>query len=203
MLENIHSPADLAHLTENELYQLAEEIRRELIRTVSENGGHLASNLGIVELTIALHRVFDTPADRVVFDVGHQSYVHKMLTGRWNAFHTLRKYGGLSGFPKRSESEYDCFETGHASTAISAALGLARARDFRGEKHQVIAVVGDGAFVYGPSVLALLGLAPADPRRVHVATTRRVRHRLPPFVVLHRVGGSDTTTSYEGIPVQR
>ena len=155
MLENIHSPADLAHLTENELYQLAEEIRRELIRTVSENGGHLASNLGIVELTIALHRVFDTPADRVVFDVGHQSYVHKMLTGRWNAFHTLRKYGGLSGFPKRSESEYDCFETGHASTAISAALGLARARDFRGEKHQVIAVVGDGALTGGMCYEAL------------------------------------------------
>ena len=117
--------------------------------TVSKRGGHLASNLGVVELTMALHRVFDTPQDKIVFDVGHQSYVHKLLTGRYNLFHTLRGFGGLSGFPKRNESEYDVFETGHASTAISAALGLARARDLLGQDHHVIAVVGDGALTGG------------------------------------------------------
>ena len=155
MLEKIHSPADLAHLSQEELCALADEIRRELIHTVSENGGHLASNLGVVELTIALHRAFDAPNDRIIFDVGHQSYVHKMLTGRYPAFHTLRQYKGISGFPKRSESEYDCFETGHASTSISAALGFARARDFRGEKHHVVAVVGDGALTGGMCYEAL------------------------------------------------
>lgn len=110
-----------------------------------------SSNLGIVEITLALHRVFHMPEDKIVFDVGHQTYTHKLLTGRYNEFHTLRTYGGLSGFPKRSESPYDCFEAGHASTAISAALGMARARDARGEKHHVIAVVGgrrsDGRYV--------------------------------------------------------
>ena len=145
MLENISSSADLKELKEDQLKDLCDEIRQELIRTVSENGGHLASNLGIVELTVAIHRVYNTPEDQVVFDVGHQSYVHKLITGRYRQFSTLRAYGGISGFPKRSESIYDCFETGHASTAISAALGLARARDMKKENHQVIAVVGDGA----------------------------------------------------------
>ena len=119
------SSADLKKLNQQELTDLCAEIRRVLIRTVSENGGHLASNLGVVELTVALHRIYDTPRDRIVFDVGHQSYVHKMITGRFNQFSTLRKHGGLAGFPRRGESEYDCFETGHASTAISAALGIA------------------------------------------------------------------------------
>ncbi len=128
-LEDIHSPQDIKDLSYEELDGLAQEIRKELVDTVSKRGGHLASNLGVVELTMALHRVFDTPKDKIVFDVGHQSYVHKLLTGRYQLFHTLRGFGGLSGFPKRKESEYDVFETGHASTAISAALGLARARD--------------------------------------------------------------------------
>ena len=145
MLEKIKSSADLKKLNEEELTVLCAEIRQELIRTVSENGGHLASNLGIVELTVALHRVYNTPQDKIVFDVGHQSYVHKIITGRYEKFATLRKFGGISGFPKRDESEYDCFETGHASTAISAALGIARARDFRKEKYHVIALTGDGA----------------------------------------------------------
>ena len=145
MLENIHSPRDLDKLSYDQLDQLAREIREVMVTTVSENGGHLASNLGVVELTLALHRVFHMPEDKIVFDVGHQSYVHKLITGRYEQFSTLRSYGGISGFPKRCESEYDCFETGHASTAISAALGLARARDFRKEKYQVLAVVGDGA----------------------------------------------------------
>ncbi len=155
MLENIHSPRDLDGLTYDQMNRLAEEIRKELITVVSSNGGHLASNLGIVELTLALHRTFRAPADKIIFDVGHQSYVHKMISGRYKRFSTLRTFGGLSGFPKTCESEYDCFETGHASTAISAALGLARARDFRKEDHEVIAVVGDGALTGGMCYEAL------------------------------------------------
>lgn len=155
MLEKIRSPRDLDKLSYDQLEQLAKEIREVLITTVSENGGHLASNLGVVELTLALHRVFHMPEDKIVFDVGHQSYVHKLITGRYRQFSTLRTFGGLSGFPKRSESPYDCFETGHASTALSAALGLARARDYRKEKYQVIAVVGDGALTGGMCYEAL------------------------------------------------
>ena len=155
MLEEIRSPRDLDKMGYDELDHLAGEIRNELITTVSSNGGHLASNLGIVELTLALHRVFHMPDDKIVFDVGHQSYVHKMITGRYSRFSTLRTYGGIAGFPKRSESEYDCFETGHASTAISAALGIARARDYRKEQYDVIAVVGDGALTGGMCYEAL------------------------------------------------
>ncbi len=155
MLERIGGPEDLKKLTPEETKALAGEIRQELIRTVARNGGHLASNLGVVELTLALYRVFDFPKDKIVFDVGHQSYVHKMITGRYKAFSTLRQYGGISGFPKRGESPYDCFETGHASTSISAALGMARARDYRGEHHQCIALLGDGALTGGMCYEAL------------------------------------------------
>ncbi len=155
MLENIKSPADLSRLNTKETNALAEEIRSVLIRTVSANGGHLASNLGVVELTLALHRAFHMPDDRIVFDVGHQSYVHKLVTGRYERFNSLREYGGLSGFPRRDESVYDCFETGHASTSISAALGLARARDALGQNHHVIALVGDGAMTGGMCYEAL------------------------------------------------
>ena len=154
-LQQIASPEALKGMSVPEMEALAAAIRQELISTISRRGGHLASNLGVVELTIALHRVFNMPVDKLVFDVGHQSYVHKLLTGRYKQFHTLRSFGGLSGFPKRSESEYDAFETGHASTAISAALGLARARDMRGEDHQVIALVGDGALTGGMCYEAL------------------------------------------------
>lgn len=154
-LDQIESPKVLKDLSIDELNDLAAQIRSELVATVARNGGHLASNLGVVELTLALHRVFDMPADKLIFDVGHQSYVHKLLTGRYDQFHTLRTYGGLSGFPKRSESEYDAFETGHASTAISAALGMARARDQLGQPHQVIALVGDGAMTGGMCYEAL------------------------------------------------
>lgn len=155
MLEGIKTPRDLDELSYEQLNQLADEIRQEMISTVSSNGGHLASNLGVVELTLALHRVFHAPRDKIIFDVGHQSYVHKLITGRFEIFSTLRRYGGISGFPKRSESEYDSFDTGHASTAISAALGMARARDYQKEDYDVIAVVGDGALTGGMCYEAL------------------------------------------------
>ncbi len=154
-LEQIEKPDDIRALTYDECETLAEEVRETIIRTVASNGGHLSSNLGAVEITLALHRVFHTPQDKFVFDVGHQSYTHKLLTGRACRFDTIRRYGGLSGFPKCDESEHDCFETGHASTAISAALGLARARDLAGESHHVIAMVGDGALTGGMCYEAL------------------------------------------------
>ena len=142
-------------LNKAEKIKLAEEIRELIIQTVSNTGGHLASNLGVVELTIALHSIFDAPKDKIVWDVGHQTYVHKILTGRKDKINTLRKYKGLAGFPKVSESEYDTFNTGHSSTSISAALGMARARDIRKEKYHVIAVIGDGALTGGMALEAL------------------------------------------------
>ncbi len=148
MLKNVSREA-LLSASDPELQTLCAEIRREILTTVSGNGGHLASNLGVVEMTVALHRAFDFPRDKIVFDVGHQCYAHKMLSGRASRFGSLRKKGGLSGFPKRSESEYDCYGTGHAGTAISAALGIAKARDLKGEDHAVIAFVGDGSFNNG------------------------------------------------------
>ena len=155
MLEKINSPEDIKKLNIEEKKQLAEEIRKYIIKVVSENGGHLASNLGVVELTIALHSTFNTPKDKIVWDVGHQSYTHKIITGRREQFKTLRKLDGLAGFPKTSESEYDSFNTGHSSTSISAALGMARARDLKGENNQVIAVIGDGALTGGMALEAL------------------------------------------------
>lgn len=154
-LEDIKSPQDIKGLSYAEMNDLAAQIRTELVTTISKRGGHLASNLGVVELTMAIHRVFNMPEDKIVFDVGHQSYVHKLLTGRYRTFCTLRSFGGMSGFPKRSESEYDVFETGHASTALSAALGLARARDLQGQHHHVLALVGDGAMTGGMCYEAL------------------------------------------------
>jgi len=151
----LNSPTDLKGLTLPELKQLAAEIRRELVATVTANGGHLASNLGVVELTIALHRVFDSPQDKIVWDVGHQSYVHKLLTGRRQQFASLRQFGGLSGFTCRSESEHDPFGAGHASTSISAALGIAIARDLAGDKYHVLAVIGDGAIAGGMALEAI------------------------------------------------
>lgn len=155
MLEKINSPEDLKKLNIEEKNKLAQEIREYILQVVSENGGHLASNLGVVELTMALHSVFNMPKDKIVWDVGHQSYVHKIITGRREEFKTLRKLNGLSGFPKINESEYDNFNTGHSSTSISAALGMARARDLKGEDNQVIAVIGDGALTGGMALEAL------------------------------------------------
>lgn len=154
-LDKIDSPADLKKLNYRELEQLAKEIRQELVDVVSVNGGHLAPNLGVVELTIALHKVFDSPEDKIVWDVGHQTYVHKLLTNRRKQFSTLRKFQGLSGFPKREESVYDCFDTGHSSTSISAALGFAQARDIQNGNYHVVAVIGDGAMSGGMAYEAL------------------------------------------------
>jgi 1-deoxy-D-xylulose-5-phosphate synthase len=155
ILGRIKSPADLKELSIDELKLLSQEIRRFLIQSVSKTGGHLASNLGVVELTVALHYVFDSPSDKIVWDVGHQAYVHKLLTGRRKDFKNLRQLGGMSGFPKRYESCHDVFETGHSSTSISAALGLAAARDLEGENGEVIAVIGDGALTGGMAFEAL------------------------------------------------
>ncbi|HAA90458.1 MAG: 1-deoxy-D-xylulose-5-phosphate synthase [Thermoanaerobacterales bacterium 50_218] len=149
ILEKIEGPSDLRKLSWRELDKLAQEIREFLLETVSRTGGHLAPNLGVVELTIALHLVFDSPKDKIIWDVGHQCYVHKILTGRRKQFPTLRQYGGLSGFPKYRESPHDCFQTGHSSTSISAALGFALARDLNGENYSVVAVIGDGALTAG------------------------------------------------------
>ena len=164
-LTEYNFPKDLKDMTENELSLLSCEIREFLISSIARTGGHLASNLGIVELTIALHKVFNLPGDKVVWDVGHQSYVHKILTGRAGGFHTLRKRGGLSGFPKQAESPSDIYNSGHSSTSISAAMGLASARDIMGEKHEVVAVIGDGAMTGG---LAYEGLNNAGTKKTHM-----------------------------------
>ncbi len=155
LLEKIDSPKDLKKLRLPQLEKLAEELRRVIVETVAETGGHLAPNLGVVELTIALHYVFDSPKDKIVWDVGHQAYAHKLLTGRRDRFHTLRQYGGIAGFPKRSESPHDIVDVGHSSTSISAALGLVTAQDLLGEKGKVVVVIGDGSMTAG---LAFEGL---------------------------------------------
>lgn len=149
LLDRIDSPADLKGLSLDQLETLAQEIRQKIIDTVSKTGGHLAPSLGVVELTLALHYVFDAPKDKIIWDVGHQAYAHKILTGRRDRFHTLRTYGGISGFPKRSESPYDTFDTGHSSTSISAGLGISTAKCLTGEKSKVISVIGDGSMTAG------------------------------------------------------
>ncbi len=149
LLERINSPADLKTLPTEDLNRLAQEIREKIIETVSQTGGHLAPSLGVVELTIALHYVFDAPKDKIIWDVGHQAYAHKLLTSRRDRFHTLRTYGGISGFPKREESPYDTFNTGHSSTSISAGLGISTAKGLKGEKSRVISVIGDGSTTAG------------------------------------------------------
>ncbi|MBQ5436703.1 MAG: hypothetical protein IIU32_03360, partial [Firmicutes bacterium] len=154
-LENISLYEQIKTCPEGELDLIAEELRDELIQDVAKTGGHLASNLGSVELTIALHRVFDSPKDRIVWDVGHQAYIHKMITGRREEMATLRQLGGLSGFPKRRESEHDAYDSGHSGTSISAALGYAAARDLKGLDYECIAVIGDGAMTGGVAFEAL------------------------------------------------
>src|SRR6185369_93582 len=166
LLDRIQSPQDLRSLKDHELPQLAAELRQETIDAVSVTGGHLGAGLGVVELTIALHHVFDTPNDRVLWDVGHQSYPHKILTGRRDRIRTLRQAGGLSGFCKRAESEYDTFGAGHSSTSISAGLGMAVARDLAGKEHNVIAVIGDGAMSAGMAYEAMNNAGAIDSRLI-------------------------------------
>src|SRR3954466_8730096 len=149
ILERVHSPTDLKPMTRDELRAVAEELRVRLIEVCSRTGGHIGAGLGVVELTVALHAVFDTPRDRIVWDVGHQGYPHKLLTGRASRIETLRQEGGLSGFLRRTESEYDAFGAGHAGTAISAGYGMAVARDLNGEQFKVVSILGDGALTCG------------------------------------------------------
>ena len=168
ILDAIHSPADVKRLSLPELIQLAEEIRSELITVLARTGGHLGPNLGVVELTIAMHYVFDTPTDHFLFDVSHQAYVHKLLTGRRDRFSTIRTPGGLNGFMLRTESEHDCYGAGHAGTALSAALGMAVARDKLGGKEHVVALAGDAAFTCGITHEALNNIASQTKRLIIV-----------------------------------
>ncbi len=166
LLDTVQEPADLRALPREDLNQLAQELRQETVDVVSVTGGHLGAGLGVVELTVALHRVFDTPRDKVIWDVGHQSYPHKILTGRRSRMRTLRQGNGLSGFTKRSESEYDVFGAAHSSTSISAGLGLAAARDLAGEKHHVVSVIGDGAMSAGMAYEAMNNAGAMDARLI-------------------------------------
>src|ERR1700691_3469655 len=168
ILETIHSPADVKELSIAELTKLCEEIRARLIVGVSKTGGHIGPNLGVVELTVAMHYVFDTPTDNFVFDVSHQAYVHKLLTGREKLFHTIRQPGGLNGFMLRAESQHDSYGAGHAGTALSAALGMAVARDMSGGSEHVIALAGDAAFTNGISFEALNNIASQTKRMIIV-----------------------------------
>lgn len=168
LLDTIESPADIKRFTVPELESLAQEIREQLIRVLSKTGGHLGPNLGVVELTLAMHYVFNTPEDRFVFDVSHQAYIHKLLTGRRSRFNTMRQPGGLNGFTLRTESDHDCYGAGHAGTALSAALGMAVARDLAGTKENVIAFAGDAAFTNGISFEALNNIAQQTRRLIVV-----------------------------------
>ena len=180
LLERIQGPRDLKELTAEQLPQLAAELRDTLIRIVTRNGGHLGPNLGVVELTIALHRVFDSPVDRILFDTGHQSYVHKLLTGRYPDFGTLRQRGGITGYPNQAESEHDVIENSHASTSLSYADGLAKAYQLRGESHRsVVAVIGDGALTGGMAWEALNNIAGAKDRRVVIVVNDNGRSYQP------------------------
>ena len=155
LLDRINQPNDIKNIDPKDYKRLAKEIRRFLVKKISRTGGHLASNLGVVELTMAIHLCCDLPNDEIVWDVGHQSYTHKLLTGRREDFDTLRQFGGMSGFPKKTESECDAFDTGHSSTSISVALGLAKARELTGDERKIFAVIGDGALSGGMAYEAL------------------------------------------------
>ena len=179
LLDDLRNPADLRGLTDSELESLAAEIRERLIESVAANGGHLGPNLGVVELTMAIHRVFDSPKDKIVFDTGHQSYVHKMLTGRAGAFATLRKEGGISGYPSQAESEHDWVENSHASTSLSYADGMAKANHLLGKSDHVVAVIGDGALTGGMAWEALNNIAADNERRLVIVVNDNGRSYTP------------------------
>src|ERR1700694_2854462 len=168
LLDKVATPAELRRLDEADLRQVADELRQEMIDAVAVTGGHLGAGLGVVELTVALHYVFDTPRDRLIWDVGHQPYPHKILTGRRERIRTLRQGGGLSGFTKRAESEYDCFGAAHSSTSVAAGLGMAVARDLNGQSHNVVAVIGDGAMSAGMAYEAMNNAGARDARLIIV-----------------------------------
>ena len=186
LLDKIHSPGDLRQLPRAQLQPLADELRTFLLESVAATGGHLSSNLGTVELTVALHYVFNTPQDRIVWDVGHQTYAHKILTGRRERMQTLRQLGGLSGFPRRDESEYDAFGVGHSSTSISAALGMAVAARQQGKDHHCIAVIGDGAMTAGMAFEALNNAGMEQDLRLLVILNDNDMSISPPVGALNR-----------------
>ena len=186
LLETIHSPADLRKLPRNGLKPLADELRAFVLDSVSQTGGHLSSNLGTVELTVALHYVFNTPDDRLVWDVGHQTYPHKILTGRRERMGSLRQFGGLSGFPRRDESEYDTFGTAHSSTSISAALGMALAAQQKGEDRHAVAIIGDGAMSAGMAFEALNNAGVHDHCKLLVVLNDNDMSISPPVGALNR-----------------
>ena len=168
LLQQINSPSDLKKLSIDQLSEYAAEVKDYILRVSLKNGGHLASNLGVIDMTIALHYVFDCPKDKIIFDVGHQSYAHKIITGRRDRFESIRTEGGLSGFESMLESEYDAFSTGHASTSLSAGLGLARARDLSGDNYDVVSVIGDGALTGGMAYEALNDIGASKTRMIIV-----------------------------------
>src|ERR1700756_4904521 len=174
LLDTVDIPADIRRLRADQLHQLADELRQETISAVSVTGGHLGAGLGVIELTVALHYVFDTPTDKLIWDVGHQAYPHKILTGRRDRIRTIRKGGGLSGFTKRAESEYDAFGAAHSSTSISAGLGMAVARDLTGGKNRVICVIGDGAMSAGMAYEAINNAGALDTRLIVVLNDNRM-----------------------------
>lgn len=199
ILENIRGPRDLKALSESELGELSEEIREFLVHAVARTGGHLGPNLGVVELSIALHRVFESPVDRIVWDTGHQSYVHKILTGRQD-FSKLRGKGGLSGYPSREESEHDIVENSHASTALGWADGLAKARQVQGAKGHVVAVIGDGALTGGMAWEALNNIAAAKDRPLIIVVNDNERSYSPTIGGLaNHLATLRTTDGYEKV----
>ncbi len=202
LLDSIHSPADVKTLKENQLPQLAQEIRDTLVSALSQTGGHLGPNLGVVELTIALHRVFDTPRDKFVFDVSHQGYVHKLLTGRRARIGTMRQYEGLNGFLLRTESEHDCYGAGHAGTALSAALGMAVGRDKLGSGEHVVAVAGDAAFTCGVSYEALNNVAESTKRFIVVLNDNEWSIAKNVGAISHYLNRIATSPTYAGLHEQ-
>ena len=199
VLEKIEHENDIKRINKNELPILAEEIRSFLIDKISKTGGHLASNLGVVELTMALHLAFDLPEDKIIWDVGHQSYTHKLLTGRKAGFDELRKYDGMSGFPKRHESDCDCFDTGHSSTSISAGLGYAMAREITGEKYKVISVIGDGALTGGMAYEALNNASKLKSNLIIVLNDNKMSISENVGGVSRYLSGLRTAESYQGL----
>ncbi|MGB8600760.1 MAG: 1-deoxy-D-xylulose-5-phosphate synthase, partial [Rhizomicrobium sp.] len=198
-LDKVNTPEELRAMSRADLRVLADELRKELINVVSVTGGHLGSNLGVVELTVALHYVFNTPCDKLVWDVGHQAYAHKILTGRRARMRTLRQGGGISGFTKRSESEYDVFGAGHSSTSISASLGLAVARDLQGEKHNVVCVIGDGSMSAGMAYEAMNNAGAQDARLIVILNDNDMSIAPPVGALSAHLARLVSSRSYRGI----